>query len=110
MFIKYDYNMKLIYKLAFLLMFCNWVGLNAQGPDDYGYTRTDSNDANGPTFNWIDISTSGTEVMGFADDNSVPLIDMGMSFHYYWLDFDQVKLGSNGWISFNNVSLSLIHI
>ncbi|MEM8908276.1 MAG: T9SS type A sorting domain-containing protein, partial [Bacteroidota bacterium] len=62
------------------------------------------NDPNGPAFSWIDITSTGTPVTGFGDDNSVAFIDMGMSFHFYWLDYTQVKLGSNGWISFNNVS------
>ncbi|MEM9820708.1 MAG: T9SS type A sorting domain-containing protein [Bacteroidota bacterium] len=99
--------MKLVYTLTLLLIVGFGTELLAQtsgGPDDYGYTWRDSNDPDGPTFNWIDITTTGTEVMGFADDNSVDFIDMGMDFHFYWLDYDRVKLGSNGWISFDNVS------
>jgi hypothetical protein len=46
----------------------------AQGPDAYGYTWLSSDDAGGPTYSWIDISTDGTEVAGLADDNSVAFV------------------------------------
>lgn len=75
----------------------------AGGPDDFGYTWADSNEVGGPVFNWIDITGIGTEVMGFADDNSVPLIPMGMNFQYYWITFSEIKIGSNGWLSFDDV-------
>lgn len=102
--------MKLIYKSFLLLAICGCFisqPLFAQtsgGPDMFGYTWTNSDDAAGPTFEWIDISESGTEITGLGDDNSAPLVDMGMTFEYYWLEFDQIKMGSNGWLSFSNVS------
>ncbi len=77
----------------------------AGGPDAYGYTWKDSNDPGGPVYNWIDISSVGTLVNGLADDNSCPtLIPIGFNFHYYWSDFNKVKIGSNGWISFDSPS------
>lgn len=74
------------------------------GPDAYGYEWRNSNDAQGPTYNWIDITTLGTQVVGLTDDNSVAFVPMGMNFHYYWVDYNQIKIGSNGWLSFNNVA------
>jgi hypothetical protein len=103
--------MKLLYKQSFALLLllatACWLPLMAQtsgGPDEFGYTWKDSNDPEGPTFDWVDISAVGTEVVGLADDNSVPFIDMGIDFEFYWLTYNQVKLGSNSWLSFNNVS------
>jgi PKD repeat protein len=32
------------------------------------------------------------------------MINLGISFHYYWNDYTQLKVGSNGWTSFNPVS------
>ncbi|MEZ4771993.1 MAG: T9SS type A sorting domain-containing protein [Bacteroidia bacterium] len=72
------------------------------GPDAYGYQWYNSNDPNGPTYQWVDITAVGTQVTGLGDDNAVGPINMGMNFHYYWSDYNQVKIGSNGWISFNN--------
>jgi SprB repeat/Secretion system C-terminal sorting domain len=72
------------------------------GPDTYGYTWIDSNEPGGPLYSWIDITGSGTQVSGLTDDNSVAFVPMGMDFHYYWGDYDQIKIGSNGWLSFEN--------
>ncbi len=74
------------------------------GPDAFGYTWSTSDEPDGTTFDWIDISTVGTEVIGLADDNSVAFVSMGMEFQYYWSTYNQIKIGSNGWMSFNNVS------
>ncbi|MEZ4830272.1 MAG: CARDB domain-containing protein, partial [Bacteroidia bacterium] len=72
------------------------------GPDAYGYRWYSSDDPNGPTYQWIDIVSKGTLVTGLTDDNAVGPFNMGTSFHYYWSDYSQIKIGSNGWISFNN--------
>lgn len=76
----------------------------AGGPDAYGYTWADSDEVGGPVFSWIDITTVGTQVTGLADDNSVPMLPMGMTFQYYWINFSNIKIGSNGWLSFDDVS------
>jgi len=73
------------------------------GPDTYGYTWIDSNEGGGPTYSWIDITGTGTLVTGLTDDNSVAFINMGMDFHYYWGDYSSLKIGSNGWIGFDNI-------
>jgi hypothetical protein len=72
------------------------------GPDAYGYVWADSNEPGGPAYSWIDITGTGTLVNGLTDDNSVAFITMGMDFHYYWGDYSQIKIGSNGWLSFDN--------
>lgn len=79
----------------------------AGGPDAYGYTWITSLDPGGPTYSWIDISSRpGVQtVTGLADDNSAPgMINIGFNFHYYWSDYSTLKVGSNGWTSFNPVS------
>jgi PKD repeat protein len=82
-------------------------GTSAQGgPDAYGYTWNTSLNAGGPAYNWIDITTrSGVQtVTGLSDDNSAAgMINIGFSFHFYWTDQTQLKVGSNGWLSFGNV-------
>jgi PKD repeat protein len=82
-------------------------GISSGGPDAYGYTWITSVDAGGPVFSWIDITTrAGVQtVTGLADDNSAPsMSNIGFPFHYYWSDYTQFKVGSNGWVSFNNTS------
>lgn len=77
----------------------------AGGPDAYGYTWMTSLDVGGPTYSWIDItSRPGVQtVTGLADDNSAPaMVSLGFNFHYYWNDVNQMRVGSNGWMSFNS--------
>ncbi len=97
--------------LRILAIACFFISANvahaAGGPDAYGYTWMTSLDAGGPVYSWIDItSRSGVQtVTGLADDNSAAgFIPLGINFHYYWNDYTQLKVGSNGWVSFNNTS------
>ncbi|MEZ5359359.1 MAG: C25 family cysteine peptidase [Candidatus Zixiibacteriota bacterium] len=77
------------------------VNKSAGGPDTYGYSWIDSDDAAGPTFEWIDISTIGTDVVSsMSDDNAVGPISMGMSFPFYDSTYNQLYIGSNGVLGF----------
>ncbi len=101
--------MKKLFNLILLAVICLFSdkGFASGGPDSYGYTWITSSDPGGPAFNWIDItSRPGVQtVAGLADDNSAPtMINLGFNFHYYWSDYPSLKVGSNGWLSFNNVS------
>lgn len=75
------------------------------GPDAYGYIWRDSNEPNGPTFAWKDIANApgATQVTGLLDDNAVGPFAFSWDFHYYWTDNNSFKLGSNGWVGFNNI-------
>ena len=93
--------------LAVFTVLATSFGFASGGPDAYGYTWTTSLDAGGPAYNWIDItSRPGVQtVTGLADDNSAAsMVNIGFPFHYYWNDFQQLKVGSNGWLSFNGIS------
>jgi hypothetical protein len=79
-------------------------GIAAGGPDAYGYTFVTSADIGGPAADWIDISASGTLVSGLADDNSAVAIALPKPFLYYATHLGSLKVGSNGWVAFNNVS------
>lgn len=76
------------------------------GPDAYGYIWKDSNEADGPVFNWIDITTIGTQVTGLSDDNIVGPFVMQTNMPFYWYDPKKVWIGSNGYIAFNNVNVA----
>jgi hypothetical protein len=90
--------------LLFMLLPIWAMAQTSGGPDNYGYVWRNSLDAQGPTYNWIDITATGTQVSGLTDDNATAMIPMGMNFHYYWSDFNSLVIGSNGWISFDNIS------
>ena len=74
------------------------------GPDIYGYTWKDSNEPN-VNFNWVEIAGMNGAVLvnGLGDDNAVGPFSMGWDFHYYWSDYNSIKLGSNGWLAFSNI-------
>lgn len=90
------------------LLFSSPLSLRALtgGPDAFGYVFIDSNEPNGPAFVWQDITTlsGAVQVAGLSDDNSVgPFALNGWSFYYYGNLASSWKLGSNGWIGFDNI-------
>ncbi len=74
------------------------------GPDAFGYTWIDSDEPGGPVFDWIDITTLGTEVT-LSDDNYVPSygspLAIGFDFPFYDSLYSSLYIGSNGLISFD---------
>lgn len=57
------------------------------------------------TYEWIDISATGTRVTGLGDDNVVGPVPLGLNFKFYWNTYDEVFVGSNGYIMFGNNAL-----
>lgn len=88
---------------VFAMAFC-LVQAGSGGPDIYGYTWVDSDEPS-HSFSWVDITNNPNAVLvtGLADDNSVGQYNIGFPFHYYWQDYSQIKVGSNGWLSFDNI-------
>lgn len=80
--------------------------LGSGGPDAYGYTWRDSNEPNGPTASWFNITTIGTQVTGLSDDNVVGPFGWIDGFQYYWYMPTQVWIGSNGYLSFNGSNIA----
>lgn len=76
------------------------------GPDLYGYTWRDSNEPNGPTASWFNITSIGTPVLGLSDDNVVGPFGWIDGFQYYWYYPNQVWIGSNGYLSFNGANIA----
>ena len=98
---------KIMKKLLLLLTICLFAsGSYAQsgGPDAYGYEWRDSNHPSGPAYSWIDIMPlpGAQMVTGLTDDNTSNYYQMGFQFPYYWYSVSQFKVGSNGYIIFNN--------
>jgi len=87
------------------------------GSDDYGYTFKDSNEADGPTYSWIEIipalGGSGTTLLSSSTDGGQGQFDLPFSFDFYentyttWGnggDNGYVTLGavvSNQWTSYH---------
>jgi uncharacterized repeat protein (TIGR01451 family) len=66
------------------------------GPDSFGYKCLDSNTPTGPTYDWIEISDTGTVVLPNSDDQWVVGINLGFFFNYYGTDYSQLAIGNNG--------------
>ena len=98
---------KLVLPFLFIL-FAATTYAQSGGPDLYGYTWRDDSHPQGPTYNWIDITTApgAVQVTGLADDNTTSFIPIGFQFPYYWYSVSQLKIGSNGYVIFSNGAIS----
>jgi hypothetical protein len=71
--------------------------------DAYGYTWA-SDSAGGDAYNWVDIEQPGNVVAGLSDDNFVGPINMqGVTFPYYWNNYTELFVGSNGYVMFGAI-------
>ena len=78
-----------------LIVFATLLFASSGGPDEFGYRWVDSDEPGGPTFNWIEISSTGTALRLGDDDGET--VDLGRIFEYYDIDYDQITICSNGW-------------
>jgi Peptidase family C25/Propeptide_C25/Dockerin type I domain/Peptidase family C25, C terminal ig-like domain len=77
------------------------------GPDTYGYYWFDSDDPSGPSFDWIDISSTGTDILDtIVDDYTYGPFDIGFVFSFYGVMYDQVYISSNGYVGFTAAGMS----
>jgi len=89
--------MKYLISVAVLgVCFLGIVSVHAQGPDGFGYAYS----ASPGLFNWIDISSSGTEIE-IAPDSSSGLFPIGFDFEFYGISYDEINVGAGGHVFFN---------
>jgi M6 family metalloprotease-like protein len=82
------------------------------GPDAFGYKWIDSNDPNGPSYIWEDISTTGTLASNWIPTGTYSAKDegysgpfpIGFNFNFYGNNKQQVYVSSNGFIMFGVLS------
>ncbi len=76
-------------------------------PGSYSYSWVDSDQAGGPAFNWIDISSLGTEiitneVIDYGDsDDGYKIMQLPFNFPYFNSSYNQVQISTNGLLTFN---------
>ena len=76
--------------------------VNTGGPDAFGYRYIDSTAENGPDFNWIDISATGTSTIMYGvnafngDDNFSEPIPLGFNFPFYGISYSTAYVDING--------------
>ncbi|MDA3886066.1 MAG: C25 family cysteine peptidase [Candidatus Delongbacteria bacterium] len=69
------------------------------GPDTYGYKWKDSDEADGPVYNWVEINGDGTG-LGLGDDGEASGLNLGFTFNYYGIDYTTIDVGANGAATF----------
>jgi subtilisin family serine protease len=74
------------------------------GPDSFGYRWVDSDEPFGPTFDWTDISGTGTMALSSGDDSNVGPFPIGFPFSYYGVEYNSFRICSNGFLSFTSSS------
>ena len=72
--------------------------------DEFGYEFTE--EANVDTSEWVDISTIGAEIIGLSDDNVSGPVDIGFAASFYGQIFEQIYIGSNGYISLSPININ----
>jgi len=105
--------------LSFLLIVISVSGpSHAQttgGPDLYGYHWANNLDPIGsaPVYSWKDIKDTANLVKGLGDDNSSGPYNLGFYYAYYGKWYNTLWIGSNGWVSFQqlgNISAPFLDI
>ncbi|MBN1900143.1 hypothetical protein JW926_02305 [Candidatus Sumerlaeota bacterium] len=68
------------------------------GPDNSGYTWIDSNEPDGPPFDWIEIKDLGSALL-LGDDDAAQA-SLPFPFPFYGSEKDSLLISSNGYITF----------
>ena len=76
------------------------------GADTFGHIWIDSDEPSGPAFNWIDISATGTEIALTGNNSISDKQTIGFDFSFYGLEYNDLRVCSNGWISFSTFSVA----
>ncbi|RKX18916.1 MAG: hypothetical protein DRP26_04365 [Candidatus Zixiibacteriota bacterium] len=65
------------------------------GPDEFGYIWMDSNEPDGPSYDWIDISSIGTQI-SLTDNDIAGPFEIGFDFPFYGNNYNYLWVCSNG--------------
>ena len=81
---------------------------NVSSTDSYGYRYVDNVAPDTATFNWLDLTTFGTQITSWssADDDLVTVSMGGMSFPFYNQTYTSVHIGTNGNLQFTTTNIA----
>ncbi|HQO09535.1 MAG TPA: hypothetical protein PLK90_05095 [Clostridiales bacterium] len=71
------------------------------GPDAFGYYWKDSDELDGPDYNWVDISSFGTNLY-IGDEEVTNPLNLGFNFDFYGNIYNTVNVCSNGYLIFDS--------
>jgi len=76
------------------------------GPDDFGYMWKDSDENDGPTFDWFDeygtILDTNTIIGEPTNDGYFPGVEIPFSFPFYGESYDEIFINVNGFLTFQS--------
>lgn len=59
-----------------------------------------------PAYDWIDISGTGTDIIGsLGDDETIGPLSLGFTFNYFGVDYTEFYINSNGFITFQSTTV-----
>ncbi len=96
-------------ELVFNAQIAGWDPGNSEGAggsDTYGHMWIDSDEPNGPTFDWIDISLTGTPLTLTGNNSISQKITIGFPFSFYGFNYNDLRVCTNGWLSFTTFSVA----
>jgi hypothetical protein len=72
------------------------------GPDDQHYGWRDSNEDDGPIYQWIDISNleATADIPSLDDDSLYGAFDLGFNFPFYGHEYSHIYIDANGMATF----------
>ena len=96
---------RVLFILSTLFIVATIFAQTSAGPDYFGYRCKNSNDPDGPEFNW-EFATANASSYNqlFDDDNTV--FDIGFEFPFYGYSYEAVYVSSNGFISFGGAGMT----
>ena len=73
-------------------------------PDEGGYEWRDSDENDGPEYEWIDIAEEFEEIqnLNFGDDTNIGPLALGFEMPFYDNVYEVIRVCSNGWASYTN--------
>ena len=80
--------------------------MSVGGPDSGGYIFIDSDEPNGPTFDWIEIAETGKN-LGLDDEDSYFGIELPFDFYFYEGFYSLLGVSSNGTIQFRDSDMTI---
>ena len=93
-------NLNTVVCLLALIAWSAAAAADTGGPGKGGYEWIDSDEAD-VTYEWIDVSATAASIP-LGDDQQSAAVDIGFSFSFYGEVFEQVRIGSNGFLSFQS--------
>lgn len=77
------------------------------GPDAYGYYAYSSTDLSfdqSPDYNWVEIDEIGTQIIIPDISDYTETVNLPFTFKYYGIDYDLLRISTDGWIAFGSGS------